>query len=182
MNEKDALLTTYLLKKDLTELCRKHHLPTTGSKENLLENLCNFIENKPVMKRKAKKNSHFVPSLDAIIDENYRNNETHRAFFKDVIGEHFKFNVPFINWLNENKGHKTYREAIEIYTQIAADKKAGKKFIIGQQFEYNQYTRDFFQDNPGLTKENCIRCWHYKKAQKGSHKYEKTDLEALKSI
>jgi hypothetical protein len=31
-----------------------------------------------------------------------------------------------------------------------------------------------------LTKEDCIKCWNYKKAQKGSHKYEKEDLRILK--
>ncbi|MDR1347126.1 MAG: SAP domain-containing protein [Prevotellaceae bacterium] len=177
---KEKLYNTYFLKKDLAKLCRKYNLPTTGSKENLLENICNFIENKPVTKMKAKKNSNFVPSLDAMIDVNYRNNETHRAFFKSVIGEHFKFNVPFINWLNGNKGKETYREAIAIYNQIAKDKKAKKKFSIGKQFEYNQYTRDFFQDNKDLRKEDCIKCWNYKKAQKGTHKYEKDDLKTLK--
>jgi hypothetical protein len=179
---KEDLYNTYFLKEDLAELCRRYNLPLSGSKEKLLENIGNFIEGKPVVKEAAKKNSTFVPSLDAMIDLNYRNNETHRAFFKSVIGEHFKFNVLFINRLNENKGKKTYREAIEIYNQIAANKKAGKKFSIGKQFEYNRYTRDFFQDNKGLTKEDCIRCWNYKKAQKGSHTYEKGDLGVLKLI
>jgi hypothetical protein len=177
---KEDLYDTYFLKEDLAALCRKYNLPFSGSKENLLQNIENFIEGKPVVKEAAKKNSHFVPSLDAMIDVNYRNNETHRAFFKNVVGEHFKFNVPFINWLNENKGKKTYREAIDIYHQIAADKKAGKKFSIGKQFEYNQYTRDFFLDNTGLTKEDCIKCWNYKKTRKGSHEYEREDLKVLK--
>ncbi|MDR1182146.1 MAG: SAP domain-containing protein [Bacteroidales bacterium] len=177
---KEDLYNTYFLKKDLAELCREYNLPTTGSKENLLGNICNLIENKPFTKRAAKKSNNFVPSLCSMIDENYRNNEMHRAFFKSLVGEHFKFNVPFINWLNENKGKKTYLEAIEIYNQIAADKKAGKKFSIGKQFEYNKYTRYFFQDNKGLTKEDCIKCWNYKKTQKGSHKYEKEDLKVLK--
>jgi uncharacterized protein (DUF433 family) len=53
------------------------------------------------------------------------------------------------------------------------DKKYGKKIIIGKQFEYNQYTRDFFEDNPKLSREDCIKCWNYKKKQIGNHKYEK---------
>jgi hypothetical protein len=47
-----------------------------------------------------------VWGLDAMIDMTYRNNETHHAFFKSVVSEHFKLNVPFINRLNENKGKK----------------------------------------------------------------------------
>jgi hypothetical protein len=38
------------------------------------------------------------------------------------------------------------------------DKKSGKETIIGKQFEYNQYTRDFFENNPKLSKEDCIKC------------------------
>ena len=33
-------------------------------------------------------------------------------FFKKEIGEHFKFNVAFMNWMKGNSG-KTYREAID---------------------------------------------------------------------
>jgi hypothetical protein len=66
-----------------------------------------------------------------------------------------------------------------MYNEILLDKKSGKKAIIGKQFEYNQYTRDFFANNPGLSKSDCINCWNFKKKQTGSHKYEKEDLKVL---
>jgi hypothetical protein len=179
---KEELYGTYYLKDDLINLCKKYSLPTSGSKENLLEYICSFIENKPVKKIKMKQNNSnnvFEPLLEKIIDENYSNNEIHRAFFKKAIGEHFKFNVQFMNWLEENKGKKTYKEAIKIYNDILLDKKNGKKTVIGKQFEYNQYTRDFFEDNPKLNKDDCIKCWNYKKKQIGKHKYEKDDLRIL---
>ena len=37
------------------------------------------------------------------------------------------------------------------------------------------YIRDFFADNKGATLKDAIRCWHWKKLQLGSHKYEKSD-------
>jgi hypothetical protein len=40
---KKELYGAYYLKKDLTDICRKHHLPTTGSKENLLDYICKFL-------------------------------------------------------------------------------------------------------------------------------------------
>jgi hypothetical protein len=82
--------------------------------------------------------------------------------------------------MEENKGKKTYQEAIKIYNTILLDKKNGKKIVIGKQFEYNQYTRDFFAENPELSKADCIKCWNYKKKQIGSRKYEKEDLKILK--
>jgi hypothetical protein len=42
-----------------------------------------------------------------------------------------------------------------------------------------QYTRDFFKNNPKLTKADCIKCWYYKKQQIGKHIYEKEDLKIL---
>jgi hypothetical protein len=176
---KEELYNTYYLKEYLVKICKENNLPTNGSKQNLLEYIGNFIENKPIVKIKTEsriKTNDFEPSLDKIIDINYSNNETHRFFFKRQIGEHFKYNVQFMNWMEENKGKETYRKAIEIYNKILLDKKMGEKTIIGKQFEYNQYTRDFFEDNPGLSREDCIKCWNYKKKRKGKHKYSKEDL------
>jgi len=179
---REELYGTYYLKNDLINLCKEYTLPISGSKENLLEYICNFIQSKPVKKIEMKQkmsNNGFEPLLEKIIDNNYSNNEIHRTFFKRAIGEHFKFNVQFMNWLEENKGKKTYKEAIKIYNKILLNKKKGKKTIIGKQFEYNQYTRDFFEDNPKLSKDDCIKCWNYKKNQIGNHKYEKDDLGIL---
>ena len=180
---KEELYGTYFLKKDLINICKKYNLPTTGSKGNLLEYICCFIENKPVKKVskvKIKINSDFEPSIDKKIDENYSNNETHRVFFIKTIGKHFKFNVTFMNWMARNKDKKTYKDAIVEYNKISLDKKNGKKIKIGEQFEYNQYTRNFFKNNPGLTREDCIKCWNYKKKRIGIHKYEMEDLKILK--
>ena len=177
---KEELYGTYILKNDLLLLCKYYNLPTSGSKENLLEYLSNYIENKPIKKQKIKiraENNDFEPSLEKIIDNKYSNNEIHRAFFLKKIGN--KFNVKFMNWMNENKGKKSYKDAIEIYNKILMDKKSGKKTEIGKQFEYNQYTRDFFKNNPKLSQKDCIKCWNYKKKQIGNHKYENDDLKIL---
>ncbi len=179
---KEELYGTYYLKADLIMLCKRNDLPASGSKEDLLEYISSFIQNKSIVKKKAKQKStahHFEPSLNNIIDKYYSNDEKHRAFFKKHIGDQFKFNVQFMNWMEENKGERTYKDAIEIYKQIAADKKSQKKTVIGKQFEYNQYTRDFFADNPTRSKEDCIACWNYKKTQFGNHIYEKSDLAVL---
>ena len=180
---KDELYSTYYLKNDLVNICKKNNLPTSGSKENLLEYICSLIENKPLKKLEisTKKSSNcFEPSLEKKIDKNYSNNEIHRAFFLKSIGESFKFNVKFMSWMEENKGKKTYKDAIAQYNEILLDKKSGKKTNIGKQFEYNQYTRDFFEDNPKLSRENFIKCWNYKKKQIGNHKYEKEDIKILR--
>jgi len=180
---KEELYNTYYLKKELVAICKICNLPTSGYKDNLLQYVSDFIENKPITKinknTTRKKDNNFTPSLEKIIDENYSNNEVHRTFFKKIIGEQFKYNVPFCKWMRKNKGKKIYKDAIEMYDEILLEKKLRKKFEIGKQFKYNQYTRDFFEDNPQLSRTDCIKCWNYKKQQIGEHKYEKEDLIVL---
>ena len=112
-----------------------------------------------------------------IIEENFVCSEKHRAFFKEQIGKSFSFNVAFQKWLKSNSG-KTYADAIAAYHQIQQEKK-NTKTEIGSQFEYNTYIRDFFAANKDKSLEQAIKCWKFKKSQKGSHKYEKSDLAAI---
>ena len=51
---KEELFGTYFLKNDLIKLCKEYGLPTSGAKENLLEYISNFIENRPIEKAKNK--------------------------------------------------------------------------------------------------------------------------------
>ena len=115
-------------------------------------------------------------SLDTKLGENFKCSEDKREFFKNEIGNSFKFNVKFQKWLKANPD-KTYRDAIDAYHEIQNSK---EKTEIGKQFQYNQYIRDFFEDNNEKSLEDAIACWKYKKNLKGNNKYEKSDLEILK--
>lgn len=118
-------------------------------------------------------------TLNTIIEENLVCSEKHRAFYKKQIGNSFSFNVTFQKWLKNNSG-KTYQDSIVAYYQILEDKKKNKT-TIDKQFEYNTYIRDFFNDNKDKSLDQAIKCWKYKKSLKGHNKYEKEDLEILKS-
>ena len=112
-------------------------------------------------------------SLDDIIPQNVVCSQELRAFFVEHMGKGFHFKAEFQDWLHNNAG-KSFREAVEAYHSIEHPKE------IKPQFEYNQYIRDFFADNKGATLKDAIRCWHWKKLQAGSHRYEKSDLDAVK--
>ena len=84
-----------------------------------------------------------------------------------------------MNWMKENPG-RSYREAIDQWNKIYLLKKKGLKWEISPQFEYNQYTRDFFKANPSASKDDAIKCWKYKKSLPGPNKYERKDLIALR--
>ena len=180
---KDIFLKTYYLKEKLIQFCKENHLPISLSKQELTKNIFDFLDGKKInLKKKEKKiriKTNSAITKNSIIDKNYTNDERHRAFFLEKIGKHFKYNTPFMNWMKENKGKKIYQDAIDEWNRIYELKKSGFKYEIGSQFEYNNYTRSFFEANPNLSKEDCIKCWNYKKTKPGNHKYEKEDLEIL---
>ena len=170
----------YYLKRELIDFCRKNNLPTVGSKQELIDEINTFLDKgERSRKSHSKTIKHiFEITLDTLIEDNFICSEKHRIFYKQQIGNNFTFNVPFQKWLKNNPG-KTYKDSIDAYYQIVNNKKSIKT-TIDKQFEYNTYIRDFFSDNKGLTLQDAIKCWKYKKTLKGHNKYEKEDLIALK--
>ncbi len=53
-----------------------------------------------------------VLSSHTIIAPDYRNTQNVRQFFKAEIGEHFKFDRPFMGWMQDNVG-KTLGDAVD---------------------------------------------------------------------
>lgn len=172
----------YYLKEELIDFCRKNDLQTTGGKLELTERIANFLDTgKRTYKTHNTRKTKIVDEikLETIIEENFVCSEKHRAFYKEQIGNSFSFNVAFQKWLKSNSG-KIYQNSITAYYQILEDKKKNKT-TIDKQFEYNTYIRDFFADNKDKSLEQAIKCWKYKKSLKGHNKYEKEDLEVLRS-
>lgn len=99
---------------------------------------------------------------ETLIPAGYRNTEAVRAWFRSVLGEGFRFNVPFMTWMKENAGRKTFGEAADAWTEIRERLKTEKP-PIGEQFEYNRYFRDFFADYPNRSRGEAIQCWKGKK-------------------
>ena len=179
----------YYLKEELVDFCRKNDLQTTGSKFELSERIAIFLESGKRTRadhetRKSQSDDKSIfgeIKLNNIIEENFVCSEKHRAFFKEQIGKSFSFNVVFQKWLKSNAG-KTYADAIAAYHQILKEKKTNGKGEIEKQFEYNTYIRDFFAANKDKTLSQAIKCWKFKKSQKGHNKYEDSDLVALTTV
>jgi hypothetical protein len=51
-------------------------------------------------------------SSHTIIEPDYRNTQNVRRFFKAEIGEGFKFDRPFMSWMQDNAG-KTLGDAVD---------------------------------------------------------------------
>lgn len=179
--DKNTFLDYYYSKEELVAFCKKIGAPVVGGKLELTAAIARYLDKKEVdvankTVRLKGKRIHDI-TLSSPIEENFVCSELHRKFFSEHI-KNFTFNVPFQKWLKSNAG-KTYSDAIVAYENIMKEKK-NKKSEIGKQFEYNTYIRDFFADNSGKSLNDAIVCWNYKKSLPGSHRYEKSDLIALK--
>lgn len=175
-----TFLKWYWLKEELVAFCKTNGIPASGSKTELTERIAYFLDTGKVSDisgTKRVKTKVESITLDSLIEPDLVCSEVHRAFFKEQIGASFSFNVEFQKWLKANTG-KTYREAVAAYHDILADKKKGKT-VIGRQFEYNTYVRDFFAANKGRSLDDAIKCWNYKKSRPGHNRYEDSDLSAL---
>ena len=168
----------YFLKEELKDFCRDEGLKISGSKQDLERRIIHYLETGESLKETTTKslpNEVNEIKLDSKIGENFKCSEDKREFFEKEIGKGFKFKVKFQKWLKSNPD-KTYKDAIDAYYEIQNSK---EKTSIGKQFQYNQYVRDFFEDNNGKSLDDAIKCWKYKKSLKGHNKYEKSDLMAL---
>lgn len=169
----------YFLKEELKEFCRHEGLKVSGNKGDLEKRIIHYLSTGESLKEsdiqyKSQDTSSEI-TLDSKLGENFRFSEDKRAFFKNEIGNSFKFKVKFQKWLKANPD-KTYRDAINAYFEIQNSK---EKTEISKQFQYNQYIRDFFDNNNDKSLDDAIKCWKYKKSLKGHNRYEDSDLKAL---
>ena len=169
----------YFLKEELKEFCRSEGLKVSGNKQDLEKRIIHYLSTgKPLEELVVKQKSDniiYKIKLDSKLGDNFKCSEDKREFFEKHIGKGFKFKVKFQKWLKANP-EKTYMDAINAYFEIINSKEKTK---IDKQFQYNQYIRDFFEDNDDKSLDDAIKCWNHKKSLKNHNKYEKTDLEAL---
>lgn len=168
----------YYSREELVDFCRTVGLAVSGNKVEIGERIICFLDTgEKLSPAQEVRNRQTVGTItpEDVIEENIVCSERHRAFFRDHIGSRFTFNVEFQKWLKLHAG-SSYADAIEVWYALKADK---RKKPIDSQFEYNRYIRDFFAANPGMTLQDAIRCWKYKKMQAGQHCYEEADLAVL---
>ncbi|MFA8451463.1 MAG: DUF6434 domain-containing protein [Bacteroidales bacterium] len=174
----------YWYKNELLEFCREENLSKSGGKLDLSKRIEKYLltGTKDNTRKKQANTSKFDwnssnLSLQTKITDNYRNTENVRCFFKQHLGDSFKFNVQFMNWMKKASG-KSLGNAVQEWLKIKESQKTNKSAKkISPQFEYNTYIRDFLSDNPNLGLNSAIKFWKKKKIQRGDNKYQKTDLE-----
>lgn len=131
-------------------------LKTTSRKYVILERIAHFLDigetTHPDDQARPKRSTfdwHAEPlSPSTIITDSYKNTQNVRRFFKEILGEDFKFNIAFMEWMTAN--------------------------------QFNQFTRDFLDDNPTLGIADARRIWVRKillPSNTGRHVYDPGDLD-----
>lgn len=178
LNVKD-FCNFYWLKEELQTFCRKSGISASGSKVDITNRIAIFLETgkiqKPMRKRYSSPKEIKLEelSLDTVITENHRCSQVVRAYFKSVIPK-FHFSTYIQNYFKENVG-STYRDVVDAwYEEEERKKDPSYKKQIGSQFEYNQFTRDYFADpkNKDKNREDAIEAWNTIKVLPGSNKYK----------
>ncbi len=177
----------YWYKQELIDFCGVENLDKRGGKIELASRIEIFLKTgeRKKYQRPALKTSQFdwnmeKLTVDTLITDNYKNTESVRAFFKQQIGDTFKFNVKFMNWMKTAQG-KSLGDSVEKWKEIANSLRTDKSpKEIAPQFEYNTYIRDFLKDNQTLDRDKAIACWNIRKMMRGDNKYRRTDLELIK--
>ena len=183
----DEFKTHYWLLEELVTFCKLHGIKSSGGKLDITARIEQYLRTGSSHSPKRcfrKPSSKFdwanePLTLQTIITDNYKNSENVRAFFKKEIGEHFKFNTEFMNWMKANTG-KNLSDAAESWNQIRLKQRSPDYTPeIAPQFEYNKYIRDLLTDNPGLTIKEAIACWKEKRSLPVPKKYDRDDLRFI---
>lgn len=178
----------YWLKAELIEHARELGLKTTSGKFVILDRIAQFLDtgdkvfpgDKKVAIRSAFDWHKERLTLETVITDSYKNSQNVRRFFASEVGAGFKFNIEFMAWMKANAG-KTLQDACAEYKAMReGEKQPGFESKIAAHNQFNQYTRDFLADNPGLGLDEVRRIWALKvklPSDTGRHVYEPSDLD-----
>lgn len=105
---------------------------------------------------------------------NYKNDAKTRDFFVSQIGAHFHFTSYLRQFTNTDNitPNLTYGDLVDGWLEEEAKNKGfpdNKK--IGEQFEYNQFIRDFFANEKEKSLTDAIKAWKLVTSVEGENTY-----------
>jgi len=162
----------YYLKEELVCFCDSEQICSRGHKQELTDRIREYLQTGVVIDNTTHavvRTRHREIDDSTILGEGFVCTEEARRYFVAYLGTGFRFRVPFVRWIRDNPG-KTFADATKQYDSIINDLKSNNT-VIGDQFEYNRYIRDYYSDNPDGDLVSAIRCWKYKKSLEGNHRY-----------
>lgn len=175
----DVFNSYYWEKKELTNFCSKHKLSSSGSKLNVTNRIKLFLSTGKVeLPDKVKRNQEFDSELKITLSSkvvNFKCDSVTRKFFIKHIGNQFKFNEylrQFAKTLDLN-GSLSYKDLLDGWVASEEHKKNSKeKSKISEQFQFNQFQRDFYSNNQGKKRKEMLDAWKVVRSVSGPTTYE----------
>ena len=149
----------YWLRSELADLARRVGVSATGSKGQLTDRLAAALDGQPLPPAAPRRPAPAVQlagvlSVDTVIPVGQRCSQLLRAFFTDHIGAAFSFDAAMRGFITHHAG-STLGDAIAYWhaTRSAVPRP------IDAQFELNRFTRQWYIDHPGGTRNDLQQAW-----------------------
>jgi len=160
------LLRWYWLKDELADFARRLGIRSTGGKEVLTRRIAArldgiaFVESQPSRRASAVQLAGPV-TADTVIPVGQRCSQVVRAWFVEQVGASFGFDAAMRDFFAHSDGTQTMQDALLHYR--ATRDRARKS--IDAQFEYNRFTRAWYEANPEGAREDLLRAWQSYRSQ-----------------
>ncbi|CAJ1408778.1 unnamed protein product [Effrenium voratum] len=142
--------------KELAAFCCSQGLPASGLKADLTKRVKDFLGGKcPERVSKVTK-----ADRDSVVAGGLK-----------LSTPDFRFNEYLRSFAKGTQEGLTYRDLVEGWKDAEQKRREGKQEI-GKQFEYNQFTRDFFAANPGASRADMMEAWRTVRSYQGPNTYK----------
>lgn len=153
-------LRWYWLKDELIEFGRALGVRTTGGKELLAQRLAATLDGlpftEPGLQRSANSKQLSGPlTASTVIPKGQRCSQVVRGWFTEQVGESFGFDGEMRAFFANTDGTQTLQDALDHYQ---ATRDQGQK-VIGSQFEYNRFTRAWYEARPDGSRKELLEAW-----------------------
>lgn len=175
MNNQLHSALLYLKMHQLTAICKKLDLESTGKKGELIERITTYIATgkkitlppiPEVSKAQRGKTYPLAPEV-LILYGSYANDLATRNFFKQLIGDHFHFTAYGIDWLNERwmAGHPPTYQEFASFWEVERIRRKKTKPNPKEEWAYINFLQDYYAQHPHATKNEATVAWKVKQQE-----------------
>ncbi|HRL50096.1 MAG TPA: DUF6434 domain-containing protein [Propioniciclava sp.] len=150
----------YWLRNELVDFARTLGVTTTGTKTLLTQRLAHALDGVPSTepaRTRQRRTAALSGSLTAqtVIPSGQRCSQPVRAWFTDQVGPGFRFDAPMREFFARSDGSTTLGDALEHYRSTREPTERS----IDPQFEYNRFTRAWYSQHPGGSRDALLVAW-----------------------
>ncbi|GAC80122.1 hypothetical protein SAMN04488550_1749 [Gordonia malaquae] len=151
----------YWLKDELADFARALGVRTTGGKQVLTARIAAHLDgidfSEPAAARRASgRQLSGLLTAETTIPPGQRCSQHVRAWLSDQVGAAFRFDEPMRAFFASADGSTTLADAVAHWH---ATRDLGPREI-GEQFEYNRFTRAWHEANPDGDRTALLAAWH----------------------